>query len=92
MLATFLLIACHDNDLDLRFDDETPEIVDSVRQRTLTCNVGIAAGSSLNITGIDVIGSLYSRILGQLYSVVVKGQNVFVSVLLTVHFLFTFAA
>ena len=47
VLASFLFIASHDDDLDLTFDYHPPEVVDRVRQRTLASDVGITATCTL---------------------------------------------
>ena len=84
MFAALLLVAGHDDDLDLLLHHQPPPVIDRVGEGALTGDVGIAAARPLDVVGIDVVAPGYPRILRQLHPAVVEGKDVLVAILFPV--------
>ena len=57
--------------LDITLDNHSPEIGDSVNQRSLTGNVSMGAASTSNVVGIDVVAAGNSSYLTETDSCVI---------------------
>ena len=84
MFPRLLLVAGHDDDLDLPLHHQPPPVIDCVGERALAGDVGIAAAGALDVVGIDVVTARHPRVLGQHHPAVVEREDVLVPVLLPV--------
>ena len=84
MFASLLLVAGHDDDLDLLLHDHPPPVVDGVGEGPLARDVGIAAARPLDVVGVDVVGARDPRVLGQHHPAVVEREDVLIPILLPI--------